>query len=586
VRATVAKAAGRNGNGAAPRWDVRPAATLDEAVTLLAGVNNLVLGLPVSAVLAQRLRLPAVDAADFNDMVRLQVEKALPYPPEEVTTDFEVIEQTEEGSVVSAVAVHNQRLAEFAAPLLSRGIIPRQVTLYAAQRAATHAAAGRAFMIYPENEELVCAISEEGKIGFTHSLDGNDSAQLQRNLPQLALSAELQGINTSFPVVLIDESLMDLRDTVQGLFVSQADLISVEVPPADTKLNLLPDSWRQRRVELQRQAEWKKRLIWAGGAYAVVLLLFAAYVFAVRFQASQLDEKIARDEPITAFVKSTETALEGAGASDRPEVLSDRDPAPHLREPAGPGRADYHLHAVGAAAADRWRGQHRRARVSICGVDKEARRSTALPVRHGGAAHPAERPCAVPPGGETEMMPLWFQRLNSRERVLSLIVAGALVLLVNWMIWGSLLGMLERTKAEYAGRQALRQQQEVFLRERGMWQKRDEWLQQNQPPLNNPAEASTLLETVKEVAGKHSVLLENPSIGSSESTPNYQTVSVSVDTKSEWKPLVRFLYDLQQPQSFVVMENVNLQIDSANPTQMRGKFKIARWFAPKPGGAK
>lgn len=184
------------------------------------------------------------------------------------------------------------------------------------------------------------------------------------------------------------------------------------------------------------------------------------------------------------------------------------------------------------------------------------------------------------------MMPLWFQRLNSRERVLSLIVAGALVLLVNWMIWGSLLGMLERTKAEYAGRQALRQQQEVFLRERGMWQKRDEWLQQNQPPLNNPAEASTLLETVKEVAGKHSVLLENPSIGSSESTPNYQTVSVSVDTKSEWKPLVRFLYDLQQPQSFVVMENVNLQIDSANPTQMRGKFKIARWFAPKPGGAK
>jgi hypothetical protein len=32
-----------------------------------------------------------------------------------------------------------------------------------------------------------------------------------------------------------------------------------------------------------------------------------------------------------------------------------------------------------------------------------------------------------------------------------------------------------------------------------------------------------------------------------------------------------------------VFESVNLQIDSADPTMMRGKFKIARWFAPKAG---
>ena len=184
------------------------------------------------------------------------------------------------------------------------------------------------------------------------------------------------------------------------------------------------------------------------------------------------------------------------------------------------------------------------------------------------------------------MMPLWFQRLNPRERVLSLIVGGAVFLLVNWMIWSSLLGMLERTKAEVASRQSLRQQQKVFLRERGMWEKRNDWLKQHQPPLTNPAEASTLLDTVKAIAAKHNVLLENPSIGSGEQTPNYQTVSVSVDTKSEWKPLVHFLYDVQQPQSFVVLENVNLQIDSSDPTKMRGKFKIARWFAPAAGGAK
>jgi hypothetical protein len=37
---------------------------------------------------------------------------------------------------------------------------------------------------------------------------------------------------------------------------------------------------------------------------------------------------------------------------------------------------------------------------------------------------------------------------------------------------------------------------------------------------------------------------------------------------------------VQQPESFVVFESVTLNIDPADPTQMRGKFKIARWFAP------
>ena len=47
--------------------------------------------------------------------------------------------------MVSAIAVHNGSFDEIAAPLLSRGYIPSQVTVYAAQRGATHAADGRAF---------------------------------------------------------------------------------------------------------------------------------------------------------------------------------------------------------------------------------------------------------------------------------------------------------------------------------------------------------------------------------------------------------------------------------------------------------
>ena len=87
---------------------------------LLTATDDLVLGLPLAAVLAQRFRLPTVDPAEFPEMIRIQIEKALPFSADEVTTDFEVIEQTESGSVVSAVAIRNEQLAEIAAPSADR----------------------------------------------------------------------------------------------------------------------------------------------------------------------------------------------------------------------------------------------------------------------------------------------------------------------------------------------------------------------------------------------------------------------------------------------------------------------------------
>ena len=286
-------------NGA---WEVHGLATLDEAAQLLRPDEDFVLGLPVNVVLAQRLRLPTVEPEEFAEMVRIQIEKALPYSTEEVTTASEIIEQTEEGSAISAIAVHNERLSELAAPLLSRGLIPSRLTIYAAQRAATHAPDGTALLIYPESDAIVCAIAEKGRLSFARTLDNVDALQL--DLPQLTLSAELQGISTSFSHILLDESLYQLRDTVRDIFASRVELIAVEAPPADSTLNLLPEAWRQRHTQLVRQAEWKKRLLWAGGAYAGLLILFIAYLLILRFQISRLDRRIAHDAPRIEFVKN------------------------------------------------------------------------------------------------------------------------------------------------------------------------------------------------------------------------------------------------------------------------------------------
>ena len=59
-----------------------------------------------------------------------------------------------------------------------------------------------------------------------------------------------------------------------------------------------------------------------------------------------------------------------------------------------------------------------------------------------------------------------------------------------------------------------------------------------------------------------------------------QAVSATFETKSDWGALVHFLYDVQRPEAFTVFEQANLMIDASDPTVMRGRFKIAKWFAP------
>ncbi len=72
------------------------------------------------------------------------------------------------------------------------------------------------------------------------------------------------------------------------------------------KLNLLPESWRQRRSQLARRGEWRRRLLWAGGAYAGLLFLGLASLSSIDFEIGSLDRRIARDAPQTAFVRAAE----------------------------------------------------------------------------------------------------------------------------------------------------------------------------------------------------------------------------------------------------------------------------------------
>src|SRR4030095_3571261 len=129
------------------------------------------------------------------------------------------------------------------------------------------------------------------------------------------------------------------------------------------------------------------------------------------------------------------------------------------------------------------------------------------------------------------MMPAWYQRMNPRERVLSWLVAGTVTVLLNLWILSSLWAAVASAQKEFRTRRSKLAGQDVYVRESDTWTKRDKWMRQHQPELTSPAEASALLDQLREIAGKYNVLVENPAIGTGETTPYHQTGFASIETK-------------------------------------------------------
>lgn len=175
-----------------------------------------------------------------------------------------------------------------------------------------------------------------------------------------------------------------------------------------------------------------------------------------------------------------------------------------------------------------------------------------------------------------------MKQLTQREKVLAGAVGGILFLIINLVLVSKFLHSQAELRAMVVQKTNNLQVMEALSQARELWTKRDQWLGQKQPKLVNESSAGVqLLDYLKDNAKKAEVTLENPAIGTPTKTSSAISVPVSIETKSSWEALIRFLNSVQQPDQFIVFESANLQIDSTDQSQMRGRFKIARWYAPK-----
>ena len=173
-----------------------------------------------------------------------------------------------------------------------------------------------------------------------------------------------------------------------------------------------------------------------------------------------------------------------------------------------------------------------------------------------------------------------ISQLSQREKLLAGLVGFALFALLNVFLVKFFLTNHNDLKTSLGKAQSQLNGFKQLEGERTMWAERDGWLTSGLAPLGDPDVANKhLRESLLELAKKHIVALEAPAPGIPNAQPAYTSLSVRLDAKATWKQMFNFLYELQSPGQFIVVEALDMKVDPIDKTNLRANLTIAKWFA-------
>ena len=256
------------------------------------------IALPARHAVFERLTLPSADREELMGMVRLQFEKSLPYPVEEMALGLQILSQTSttptgaESSepvvqtTLLACGVHHDAAASLCAPLLERQF-PQGLTLWAMHMAAQAAAGEVACGLWREEDDLVFAIFENQHLSFVEILSSTE--EVRARLPRTLMSAEMTGVPTDFREVLLDPSLAALAEPLTALLGAPTrtlDIAQTSGLPKEDAIDLTPDAWIEEQSRKARFCKRRSQLAIAAAVYGAALV--AAMIF-VGVQAGQLE---------------------------------------------------------------------------------------------------------------------------------------------------------------------------------------------------------------------------------------------------------------------------------------------------------
>ncbi len=278
--------------------------TLAEAAVALPADAPLHLALPCEALVIEGLTLPAIEREELDGMVRLQLEKNLPYSLDEVSADFVVAATNETDSSVISFAAPHRSLDALCEPLRAAGRLPEKVTPYVLHVAAGCPPDETVFAIYPEQGRTVLAICARSRLAWAHVFEGTDVARLAAEFPQALLAATMEGVSTQCSRVLLADEARALTPVIQSVFGLPISPLPQPAPTLDLSINLVPDSWRSAAQQQQRAIRLRGQLQIAAAIYLLLLVGAVTYYVLLQRQAKTLAAKFAAVRPQIELVQT------------------------------------------------------------------------------------------------------------------------------------------------------------------------------------------------------------------------------------------------------------------------------------------
>jgi hypothetical protein len=302
-------------------WSRQTLPTLEAAAMgPLAPGDPFVLALPLDAGLVQRLALPPAEPSELEEMARIQLEKILPYPTEDVGMSFQVIERRETEVILSVQAVHHDRLLAICQPLTSRGCWPTRVVFHAASLAAGASEGEISVLVYQEAGQIILALCEGGRLNFAQSLGSADQPpeRVASELPTVLLGAELEGVSVAFTAARLDERCANMHTALEETLRVPVRRFTPEPNPVDGDNDLSPMHWREERLRSVRAARLKRRLWLGAGIYAGGMLLAFCALAVLKYRVSKLDARLRKEAPVQEFVRASEAKWKTLAPATQP----------------------------------------------------------------------------------------------------------------------------------------------------------------------------------------------------------------------------------------------------------------------------
>src|ERR1700738_5409939 len=140
-----------------------------------------------------------------------------------------------------------------------------------------------------------------------------------------------------------------------------------------------------------------------------------------------------------------------------------------------------------------------------------------------------------------------LRKLTKSEKRLSILLVVALFATGNFYGLGYLFDLMAESSRDVSDLRSQEHSNDVWLRERDLWLKRQQWIDATQPRIRpNQVPQSELLESVTTSAKADQLEIEEQSFGENLSTPNYQSVTVRLKLSGPLQNVIKWLVPGQQ----------------------------------------